>query len=149
MILNPINAFGLAIIAAMLAPGFLFRIRQRGLSAPPSVSRIARLAAAVGSNAAAVLMVVPLAVGEFGFHSVEAMLVYVFGNGALLAAHFVVWATYFKKPSRKKTLVLASLHAGIFLVSGITLHHWLLVAAAVLFGSGRACTVRCASCKEK
>lgn len=64
------------------------------------------------------------------------MLTYLFANSALLIAYLIIWGFYFKKPSVRKALALAIIPTAIFLISGLTLRHWLLVAAALLFGTG-------------
>lgn len=64
------------------------------------------------------------------------MMCCLFENGALLLAYLVVWTFCFKRKSLKKAIVLAILPACIFLLSGLLLRHWLLVAFAVLFGIG-------------
>ena len=90
----------------------------------------------VGRYACILLMWLPLLVWEFGFASVAAMLLYFAGNGALLAAYWIVFAIYGKKKNTGLAPALAILPACIFLLSGLLLRHWLLVGFACLFAVG-------------
>lgn len=89
-----------------------------------------------GRYACIVLMWLPLLVWRFGFTGTAGMTVYLAGNAALLAAYWAVSACYYKKKTRKRALALAVLPTCIFLLSGLTLRHRLLVFVAVLFGIG-------------
>lgn len=130
---GPINLAGAILVAAMLAPNILYAVRFRreeNRCANPAANILEQ----VGRYGAMALMVFPLGVWKFGFPSVAGMLVYVFGNVGLLLAYWAVWGTYFRKPTRNRAFALAVLPTCIFLLSGLTLRHWLLVLAAVLFG---------------
>ena len=90
----------------------------------------------IGRYGCLFLMVFNIGIAEFGFASDIGFLVYLLGNGFCLAAYLAVWLRYFKKPGLSCALALAILPTLIFLLSGITLRHWLLVGNAVLFGVG-------------
>ena len=90
----------------------------------------------IGRYACIVLMWLPLLVWKFGFPSVFEMILYLFGNGCLLVAYWIAFALYMKKKTPSLALILAVLPACIFLLSGLTLHHWLLAGFAILFGIG-------------
>lgn len=64
------------------------------------------------------------------------MLLYFGGTSLLLLACLIIWPFYARRPTRKKALSLAVLPTAIFLLSGILLRHWLLIAAAAVFGAG-------------
>ena len=80
------------------------------------------------------LMVFHIGIAEFAAPSLTAFLAYLFGNALLVAAYWVVWVLYFCKPAFWKQLFLALLPTCLFLLSGITLRHYLLVAFAIIFG---------------
>lgn len=82
------------------------------------------------------LMVFNIGLAEFGFSSAEAFIVYVFGNMLLMISYWFVWLLYFKKKTYWKQIALAIIPAGIFLLSGITMLHYLLVVFAAIFGTG-------------
>lgn len=64
------------------------------------------------------------------------MLLYFIVTAILLIAYLTVWMLYFKARSPIKAIAIALLPTFLFLVSGILLRHWLLVAASILFGVG-------------
>lgn len=134
MTFNWINAWGGGIVALMLAPNllYMFRFSGQNLCRNPWMNGLEQ----VGRYASMALMVFPLGVWEFGFSSPGRMLLYFAGNGALLLCYWISWFLYFQKPARGRALALAVVPAGIFLLSGLTLEHWLLTAAAVMFGVG-------------
>ena len=90
----------------------------------------------VGRYACIVLMWLPLLVGKFGFAGVTEMIIYLAGNGIMLAVYIAVFVLYLNKKTVKRAMILAVLPACIFLLSGILLRHWLLVGFAVVFAVG-------------
>ena len=130
-----INAAGGLIVVLILVPNIIYALqcpggenkcRNAGMNLLEQVGRYGSMA----------LMILPLGVWKFGFPNVAAMLVYFLGNGVLLITYWVFWALYFRKVTRLRALTLAVVPTGIFLLSGLTLHHWLLVTAAGMFGVG-------------
>ena len=81
-------------------------------------------------------MWLPLFVWKFQFKSVFKMLIYLICNGLLLLTYWIVFAIYLKTKNPRLTLSLAVLPSCIFLLSGILLHHWLLVGFLILFAIG-------------
>ncbi len=90
----------------------------------------------IGRYACIILMWMPLLIWKFGFSSVFEMILYLMGNGCLLAAYWIIFISYLRRKTRKRALALAVLPTCIFLLSGLLLHHWLLVIFALLFGIG-------------
>lgn len=130
-----INLFGLGIMVILFVPNIVYMLRNKGLqnkccSLPMNVLE------QIGRYGCLFLMVFNIGIAEFGFASDIGFLVYLLGNGFCLAAYLAVWLRYFKKPGLSCALALAILPTLIFLLSGITLRHWLLVGSAVLFGVG-------------
>ena len=130
-----INVFGAVIVVLMLIPNIVYAIRYRD-EKNLCTNRLMNLIEQIGRYACIVLMWLPLLVWKFGFRSVFEMLLYLFGNGALLFAYWVVFFRHMRKRSAAKALTLAVLPSCIFLMSGILLRHWLLVGFAVLFATG-------------
>lgn len=127
-----INFFGAVIVAIMMVPNVVYALKNKGLE-NLCTNRFMNITEQVGRYACIILMWFPLLVWEFGFSSVTAFLVYIVGNGLLLIVYIIIWGMYFKGRTRLKTLLLAAIPACIFLLSGLLLHHWLLVMAAVMF----------------
>jgi len=132
---NPINLLGFIIVAIMLIPNIIYGIKFKDVE-NKCTNRAMNIIEQVGRYGSMALMVLPLFVWKFGFSSVFMMLVYVFGNGILLLMYLIIWVFYFKKQTMKKAMALAIIPTCIFLLSGLTLYHWILVAAAVIFGIG-------------
>lgn len=130
-----LNVLGLLIVAIIMIPNIIYAMKFRNVE-NKCTGKVLNVVEQVGRYASILLMFVPLGVWEFGFPSVFAMLVYVVGNGVLVLAYLIVWVFYFKKQTLPKAMTLAILPTCIFLLSGITLQHWFLVAAAVIFGIG-------------
>ena len=55
--------------------------------------------------------------------------------GLLILAYWIFWVLFFIRPSISKRMALAIIPTLLFLLSGITMGYWLLVAAGVLFGA--------------
>lgn len=118
----------------MLIPNIFFAIKnidEKNLC----TNRFMNVIEQIGRYACIVLMWLPLLVREFDFPSTAGFIVYLVGNGALIAAYRILFI-YYDRKSVKLALALAIIPSCIFLLSGITLRHWLLAAAAVLFAVG-------------
>jgi hypothetical protein len=136
-----INVFGAGIVVLLLIPNTVYAIKNKAaknlcanqyMNAMEQIRRYGCIA----------LMWLPLSVWKFGFFSVFEMLLYLAGNGALLAVYWFVFARYLKKKSANRALILAVLPACIFLLSGLLLRHWLLVGFALLFAIGHIYVTR-------
>ena len=132
---NPINVFGCIIVAIMLVPNIIYGMKEKN-AINRCQSKVMNIIEQVGRYASMALMVLPLFVWEFGFSSVFMMLLYLIGNASLLFCYLIIWIFYFKKRTFLRAMLLAIIPTGIFLLSGLTLYHWALVVAAVLFGIG-------------
>ena len=132
---GPINLFGAIVVAVMLIPNVVCALKYRdgkNLCANKAMNAVEQ----IGRFGCVILMWLPLLVWKFGFASVAEALIYFVGNAALLAAYLVVFAAYFRRKTKRRAIALAVLPACIFLLSGLTLRHWLLVGFAVLFAVG-------------
>ncbi len=130
-----INVFGAAVVVLMLIPNIIYALKNRG-EKNRCTDQLMNAMEQVGRYACIVLMWLPLLVWEFGFFGICEMMLYLAGNGCLLAAYWAVYAGYLKKKTRKRALALAVLPTCMFLMSGLLLRHWLLAGFAVLFGIG-------------
>ena len=130
-----INLWGGIIVLLMLVPNVVYAVKNKG-EKNRCANRFMNVIEQIGRYACIVLMWFPLLVWEFGFDSDWKMLVYLAGNGALLAAYWILFAVYFKKKAVWLSVALAVLPACIFLLSGLLLRHWLLAGFALLFAVG-------------
>lgn len=130
-----INIFGLCIVIAILIPNIIYACKFRGTE-NKCTNKVMNILEQIGRYGCMLLLVLSMGRGEFAFDSVFAFLTYLIGNVVLLLAYWLVWVLYFVKQSKWKSLTLAILPTLIFLVSGITLQHVLLIIAAILFGVG-------------
>lgn len=119
----------------MLIPNLLYALRNPG-EKNRCANRVMNGIEQIGRYACSLLMWLPLFVWKFGFASVPEMLLYLIGNGCLLAAYRIVFACWLNRKTRSRALALAVLPTGIFLLSGLLLRHWCLAAFALLFGIG-------------
>ena len=90
----------------------------------------------IGRYASMFLMIFNIGIAEFGFNSVGAFLMYSIGSILLLLAYWTMWLLYSVNKAYWKSMCLAVIPTLIFLLSGITLRHILLIISAVLFGVG-------------
>ena len=133
-----INICGAVIVAVMMIPNIIYAVRRKDQK-NPCANRFLNLLEQVGRYGCVILMWLPLLVWKFGFASVAGMLVYLAGNALLLGAYLIVFALYLRTQTPRRAMILAVLPACIFLLSGLTLRHWLLAAFAVLFAVGHIC----------
>lgn len=128
-----INLCGLLIVVIMLIPNVIYAIKVKDVSYRKVHIAIGVLEQ-VGRYGSMLLMILPLGMKEFGFASVAEMFVYLFGNVILLVVYLTTWIFYYKKRSLFSAMMLAVVPTLIFLISGITLRHVLLIITAVVFG---------------
>ena len=130
-----LNVFGAGIVILMLVPNVVYALRHREEENLCS-NKLMNLVEQIGRYGCIVLMWFPLMVWKFGFASKTAMIVYSLGNGLLLLVYWIVFFFYMQEQIRGRAVALAVIPACIFLLSGISLGHWLLVCFAVLFAIG-------------
>jgi cell division protein FtsW (lipid II flippase) len=128
-----INLFGLFVVLLLLIPNviYAFKFRDRENKCKNKGMNILEQ---TGRYASMFLMVFNIGIAEFGFSSVGAFLLYGFGNTCLLLAYWIVWMFYFHKQDFGKAMVLAVLPVCMFVLSGVTLGHVLLIISGVVFG---------------
>lgn len=142
-----INLFSAGIIVLIMIPNIIYAAGQKQDVTQIEVPRGLSACEQVGRYGCIILMWLPLLVWKFGFGSVEEFLIYLIGNGALLLCYYLSWMLYSRKKTLSVAMALAIIPTAIFLLSGILLHHWLLVAFAILFGACH-CTITYLTHKE-
>ena len=130
-----INALGALIVVLMLIPNTIYAIKNKD-EKNLCTNRFMNIAEQVGRYACIVLMWFPLLVWKFGFASEISMLIYLLGNALLIAVYWILFAVYSKVKNNFLALVLAIVPTIIFLMSGVLLHHVLLMIFAIIFGVG-------------
>lgn len=136
-----INVFGAVIVILMMVPNIIYALRNKD-DKNLCTNRFMNTIEQIGRYACIILMWLPLLVWKFGFPSVLAMILYLVGNGCLLAAYWVIFAYYLKRKTALRALTLAVLPACVFLLSGLLLRHWLLTGFALLFAVGHIYVTR-------
>jgi len=101
-----INAFGGGIVVLMLIPNIVYAVKNKD-EKNLCTNKLMNIIEQVGRYACIVLMWLPLLVWEFGFNSVNDMLLYVLANSVLVVLYWLVFAKYLKEKTKITALVLA------------------------------------------
>lgn len=128
-----INIFGAGIVLLVLIPNIIYASKYKRTTLIVEVSNYLSICEQIGRYACIVLMWLPLFVWKFGFGSSGAMLLYLIANGFLVLNYYLFWVIYSRKKTLAKAMALAIIPSVIFLLSGVLLHHWCLVVAAIVF----------------
>lgn len=128
-----LNVFGLIIVILLLIPNMVYAANYRDV-ANKCTNKVMNILEQIGRYGCMFLMVFHIGVAELGFSSVAMLLVYLIGNAVLMLSYWVVWMMYFIKPRNSEQMALAVIPTLIFLLSGITMGHYVLIAAGILFG---------------
>lgn len=130
-----LNVFGLILVILLLIPNIAYAVKvkdQKNLC----TNKFMNILEQIGRYACMFLMVFNIGIDEFGFGSVGAFLIYGIGNVLLMLSYWVIWILYFRKQSFIKQITLAILPTCLFLLSGITMRHYLLILFGLVFGVG-------------
>lgn len=130
-----LNIWGLIIVVLLLVPNIIYAVKEKNQENKCS-NKYMNMLEQIGRYGSMFLMVFNIGLAEFGFSSVKAFIVYMFGNILLMISYWFIWVLYFKKKTYWKQIALALIPTGIFLLSGITMLHFLLIIFAVIFGIG-------------
>lgn len=133
--MNIISLFGFIIVTVMALPYVLYALRFRE-HANLTSNRVMGILEKYGCFASIFLMIFPLGLEKFAFPHVYMFLIYLYGTIGLLVIYMLTWIFYFFKKTAVRAVILAAIPALIYLVSGVAMHHWLLVISAVVFGIG-------------
>ena len=133
--LDWLNVFGLILVILLLIPNIVYAVKvkdQKNLC----TNKFMNILEQIGRYACMFLMVFNIGIDEFGFGSVGAFLIYFIGNVLLMLSYWIIWILYFYKQSFGRQITLAILPTCLFLLSGITMRHYLLILFGVVFGVG-------------
>ncbi len=128
-----INLFGLIIVILLLIPNAIYAIKHRDAE-NKCTNRLMNILEQIGRYGCMLLMIFNIGIGKFAYSSVAALLIYLFGNGLLLIGYYICWALYFKKAKSSLAMAMAILPTAIFMLTGLTLRHYPLIAASIIFG---------------
>ena len=129
------NVFGLIIIVLFLIPNIIYKIKIKNHK-KLNINKFMKILEQIGQYGCMFLMVFDFGMGELGFGSIEAFLVYIFGNVILLILYWILWMLYFIKEAYWKKITLAVMGTCLFLLSGITMMYTLLIIFGIIFGIG-------------
>ncbi|MBO4911026.1 MAG: hypothetical protein J5476_17290 [Lachnospiraceae bacterium] len=135
------NIFGLIIVLLILVPNIIYAIRVKDQE-NKCQNKIMNILEQIGRYGCMFLMAFNIGIAEFGFKSVGMVLAYLFGNAILLVSYWVIWILYFRKPEYPKQISLAVIPTIIFILSGITTLHVLLIVFGIIFGLGHIYVTR-------
>lgn len=130
-----LNVFGLILVILLLIPNIVYAIKvknQKNLC----TNKFMNILEQIGRYSCMFLMVFNIGIDEFGFGSVGAFLIYIIGNVLLMLSYWIIWMLYFHKQSFGKQITLAILPICLFLLSGITMRHYLLILFGLVFSVG-------------
>ena len=130
-----LNVFGLILVILLLIPNIVYAVKvkdQKNLC----TNKFMNILEQIGRYACMFLMVFNIGIDEFGFGSVGAFFIYFIGNVLLMSSYWVIWMLYFHKQSFGRQITLAILPTCLFLLSGITMRHYLLILFGLVFGVG-------------
>lgn len=130
-----INIFGLVIVILMLLPNIIYAAKFHGL-VNKCKNKTMNIIEQIGRYSSMFLIIFNIGVAEYGFSSSEAFIIFFVGNTILMIVYWIIWGLYFKQKILWKSMALAIIPTAIFLFSGITLRHYLLVISAIVFGIG-------------
>ena len=128
-----INLFDLILVILLLIPNIVYALKNRD-EQNKCQNRIMNILEQIGRYGCMFLMIFNIGIAEFGFLSVGAFLVYLFGSILLMISYWITWVLYFRKKTYGRQIALAVIPTILFLLCGITMLHILLIIFAVLFG---------------
>ena len=130
-----LNIFGLILVVLILVPNIIYAFKFRDQK-NKCTKKIMNIIEQVGRYGCMFLMIFNIGIAEFGFASKAMFLVYMIGNATLLISYWIIWILYFMKQTYWEQLALTIIPTCLFLLSGITMQHYLLVIWSVIFGIG-------------
>ena len=133
--MNWLNISGLIFVVLLLIPNIIHAIKVKNQKNKCS-NKFLNVMEQIGRYGCMFLMVFNIGIAEFGFRSVGIFLVYIFGNTLFIIFYWIIWMLYFYKRTYWKQILLAVIPACLFLLSGITMLHYLLIVFGIIFGIG-------------
>lgn len=143
MIFGLFNLWSACIVVLLLIPNVIYALRHKGggISSP---NRAINALEQLGRFGCMIFMMVPLGVrgGEFGFYSLEGVVIWAAGMAGLLLVYYICWGVYARRPGPRMALALAAVPCGVFLLQAVVLRHWVLAAFAGIFAGAHLYIVR-------
>lgn len=130
-----LNGAGLIIVILLLIPNLIYAFKGRNRS-DKCGNKVMNILEQTGRYASMFFMIFHTGIGESGFHSAGAFFLYGIGNSILILLYWIVWMLYFCEQDFKKAMALAIIPVCIFILSGVTSGHILLMVSGVVFGIG-------------
>lgn len=128
-----LNVFGLILVVLLLIPNIIYAVKCRDVE-NLCKNKLMNVLEQIGRYGSMFLMVFNIGIAEFGFPSANAFVVYFLGSIALMLAYWIIWIVFFIKRSMWNCMALAIIPTLLFLLSGCTLRHILLIITATIFG---------------
>ncbi len=133
--MNWINVLGLIIVLFMLIPNIVYAYKNKN-TVNLCDHKIMNIIEQIGRYSSMFLMVFNIGILEFGFASNELFVLWIIGIVVLLFLYWLFWYFYFKSPRLFFALMLAIIPSCIFIFTGLSMRHWLLVIVGILFSVG-------------
>lgn len=130
-----LNIFGGIIVLLLLMPNIMYSFKFRNQK-NFCTNKLMLVLEQLGRYMSMFLMIFNIGIAEFGFPSLQAAMFYFVGNIVLLVAYWSGWLLYLSHRTLSVSLFLAICPTLIFLLSGFTTMHILLIISAFLFGIG-------------
>lgn len=127
-----LNYLGLVIVVFMMIPNIIYAIKFRN-EKNLCKNKVMNMIEQVSRYTTMFLMVFNIGILEYGYQNIESFFFYIFGNIVLLLLYYVFWILYFMKQKLWISVILASIPAVIFLLSGALTVHVLLIISATIF----------------
>jgi hypothetical protein len=132
---NWLNIYGLFIVVLMMVPNILYAIKFHGME-NRCTNKVMIMIEQIGRYTSMFLMIFHIGLAELGFASLKFFVIFIIGNTILMIAYWIIWMLYVKKMMLWKSMALAMIPTAIFIFSGITSRHYLLVIGGIVFGIG-------------
>ncbi len=130
-----LNVFGLIFVILLLIPNIIYAVKYRDVE-NLCKNKVINVLEQIGRYGSMFLMVFNIGIAEFGFASTNAFLIYFLGSILLMLAYWIIWIIFFARQSMWNRMALAIIPTLLFLLSGCTLRHILLIITAIVFGIG-------------
>lgn len=128
-----VNIFGLAVIATIMVPNFIFAAAHKDGFENLYKNRTAEFLEQVGRFGCFAFMILNIPVLCRGFWFDGAKTAYFAASSALTAAYLFGWAVFWKENSLRKSVVLSVVPSLLFLESGFFTLNIPLIVCAMIF----------------
>lgn len=127
-----INIYGIITVIIMLAPNIIFALKNKEQK-NKCKSKVINTLEQVGRYGSMLLMAFNIGFLGTGFKDQYVFTVWLIGTAVLLSAYLFCWALYLKNQKFIYTAYLTIIPGVIFIFSGLSQSHWLLVILGAVF----------------